>query len=383
MRFLHTADWHLGRTFYNERLTTDQSYVLDQVVQMAVEEKADAVLVSGDIYDRAVPPPEAVSLLDDVLSRLILDHRIPVLLIAGNHDSPERLAFGSRLLSQGSLHVVGSLAQTAQRITLGDAHGPVHFHCVPYSEPEQTRAFLQDRDATDHDSAMRLLMDKLAKGGTVPGRSVLLAHAFVTGGESSESERPLMVGGAGTVDACCFDAFSYVALGHLHRPQSLSGGRVQYAGSLMKYSFSEAGHEKAVNLVEIDAQGACHVRRLPLRTRRDVRCVQGLFQDLLTRPLPVNKEDYLMVTLEDDGPVLDALDRLRQVYPNVMQIGRSRDVSPSAGKSGLVRTELPLPDLFASFFRDVTSEDLSPEQRAAFERIVTGMYAKQREATAS
>src|SRR4051812_6106590 len=201
MRFIHTADWHLGRLFHGVHLTEDQHYALMQFVDVVKAERPDAVLISGDLYDRAVPPPEAVELLDEVLCRLVSDLGVPVVLIAGNHDSAQRLNFGSRLLSNRKLYVTGNLPSVCRSVVFEDAHGPVHVYALPYAEPMVVRERLECDGVIDHDSAMRELAGRIRKGRPAAQRSILMAHAFVAGGAECESERPLSVGGAGTVDA--------------------------------------------------------------------------------------------------------------------------------------------------------------------------------------
>src|SRR4051794_40817170 len=210
MRFIHTADWHLGRLFHGVHLTNDQHHALMQLVELVKQERPDAVLVAGDIYDRAIPPPEAVELLDEVLCRLVIDLKIPVVLIAGNHDSPQRLNFGSRLLANRRLYVTGNLPAKCESVVFADEHGPVHVYAVPYCEPMLVRQCLECEDVVDHDSAMRALVARIGTTHPSGERKILMAHAFVAGGAECESERPLSVGGAGTVDAASLGGFDYV-----------------------------------------------------------------------------------------------------------------------------------------------------------------------------
>jgi len=382
MRFIHTADWHLGRIFHGVHLTDDQAYVLDQLVDLVRETGAEALLVSGDIYDRAVPPPEAINLLDDVISRLVLGLEIPVILIAGNHDSPSRLGFGSRLLAVQRLHVISLLSPHPEPIILEDRHGPVQVYAFPYAEPAVAREQLQTEDLHDHQAAMHYCCN-LTRGSQSPGiRKVLLAHAFVSGGEESESERPLSVGGAGSVEAGCFDGFHYVALGHLHRPQAIGPGHIHYAGSLLKYSFSEAEHIKSVTLVDMDADGVQKVERLPLTPRGDVRCIAGTLQEILgAEPDPERSRDFLKVTLLDREPVLDAMGKLRMLYPNVLQIERPHlfEAGEIKGSAGDHR-HLSDIDLFRAFFHQVTGQELTAEQTEAYASIVEQLRQQEREA---
>ncbi len=384
MRILHTSDWHLGRIFHGVHLTDDQACVLDDFVRLAGEAKPDVVLIAGDIYDRSIPPAEAVKLLDETLSRILLDHEIPVILIAGNHDSPERLGFGASLMARQGLQLVGQLTGDMAPVVIRDQHGPVYFCPFPYAEPSIIKERLSAPDATDHNSAMLALARHLA--ARVPGgaRTVALAHAFVAGGECSESERPLSVGGTGAVDAACFQPFHYTALGHLHRAQSAGSAHIYYAGSLMKYSFSEAAHQKSVTLVEMDGAGQVALETVPLAPRRDVRCLEGYLHDILAGPQNGEcRDDYIMVTLKDTGAILDAIGKLREVYPNILHIERPclTGCGVLRGPGGDHRT-LSEADLFFSFFEQVTGSPLTDEQALAFSETIDSFHKQEREVPA-
>ena len=386
MRFIHTADWHLGRLFHGQHLTEDQAVVLDQLVGLAHEARPDVIVVAGDIYDRAVPPPEAVELLDDVLSRLVLDLRIPVILIAGNHDSPNRLNFGARLLAGRRLYVCGNLPRQPALATFHDTTGPVHFLSVPYAEPATVRQCLECPAVTDHNSAMAHYLDYARTNAITPNtRTILIAHAFVAGGSECESERPLSVGGAGTVDPACFAGFHYVALGHLHCRQPIPSTPGGYCGSLMKYSFDEADQPKGAFVVDMDAAGNCTQEFIPLKPRRDVRRITGRLADLLNGPTNAseNRDDYLEVTLLDEGVVLDAIGRLREVYPNVLSLARA--ASSEGPDDPHARPDVRRMDdaqLFAAFYRHVRGADLTETQRQAFATVADDLLRRQREADA-
>lgn len=380
MRFLHTADWHLGRIFHGVQLVEDQAYVLQQFLQLVKDVKPDAILLAGDIYDRAVPPTEAVRLLDDTLAELLLGLKTPVIMIAGNHDSPERLGFGNRLLAQQGLHVVGSLPENLSPVILADEHGPVYIAPLPYAEPAMVRSVWQS-DAVSHEAALQAMIGHILTGVPAGARKVAVAHAFVAGGLESESERPLSVGGSGAVSAALFDAFHYTALGHLHNSQPAGGDRVLYAGSLLKYSFGEAGQQKGINLVELDAAGTVNVERLSLRPRRDVRCLEGTFAQLLAAaPDSAAREDYLMVTLTDEQPVLDARSRLNAVYPNLLDFDYSR-LNRSGELKGPASDHRRLNegDLFAAFFEQMTGDRLAAEQEQSFRTVLDELYRELRE----
>lgn len=381
MRILHTSDWHLGRIFHGIHLTDDQAHILDQFVKLVINEKPDVVLIAGDIYDRSVPPTEAVKLLDEVLSRILMDAKVPIILIAGNHDSPERLAFGTRLLALQGLHIVGQPAVNLTPVIIHDSQGPVYFCPLPYADPAVVRDRLSVPDATDHDRAMISMVRHITAPIPFGIRTVALAHAFVAGGKGSESERPLSIGGSGTVEATCFQPFHYVALGHLHRPQDAGSGNIHYSGSLLKYSFSESAHQKSVTMVDMDSSGRVALEKIPLSPRREVRCLEGYINDILSGPQSgENKYDYILVTLKDPGPILDAVGKLRQVYPNVLHIERPHlfDGGELRGPGGDHR-RLSEIDLFSSFFEQVTGAELSVEQIRVFTETVELIYRQERE----
>ena len=431
MRFLHSADWHLGRVYHGVSLLEDQAHVLQQFVRIAADTRPDAILLAGDIYDRSVPPAEAVRLLDLVLSELILELKIPVVMIAGNHDGPDRLAFGSGLLQRAGLTVRGPVEMDAMPLVLRDAHGEVEIHALPYAEPALVRSASGDDTIADHHAALAA-QTAAVRAAQVPGRrTVVVAHAFVQGGAESESERPLSVGGTGAVGVEVFDGFDYVALGHLHRPQAIGtkrggegaagvGGpdaawahrsadaadaanvanaanaanvanaanaanatnatnaaapwrsaRIQYSGSLLKYSFAEADHAKSVNLVELDAEGNCTVERIPLVPRRDLRILEGELAALVaaaaTDPA---RDDYVLARLTDHGALLDAMGKLRSAYPNALAIERPTLVGEGPGRATADHRRTRIQDLFASFHEQTTGVALEPAAQAALDRVV-------------
>lgn len=404
MRFLHSADWHLGRVYHGVSLLEDQAHVLQQFVRIAADTRPDAILLAGDIYDRSVPPAEAVRLLDLVLEQLVLELKIPVVMIAGNHDGPDRLAFGSGLLQRAGLTVRGPVEMDAAPLVLRDAHGEVEIHALPYAEPALVRSACGDDAIADHHAALAA-QTAAVRAAQVPGRrTVVVAHAFVQGGAESESERPLSVGGTGAVGAGVFDGFDYVALGHLHRPQAIGrkrGGegaadacgvdvagahrsadaadaaapwrsaRIQYAGSLLKYSFAEADHAKSVNLVELDAAGNCTVERIPLVPRRELRILEGELAALVAAAASdPAREDYVLARLTDHGALLDAMGKLRSAWPNALAIERPALAGDGTGRAGADFRRTRIQDLFASFHQETTGLALEPAAQAALDRVV-------------
>ena len=387
MRFIHTADWHLGRLFFGRHLTDDQAHVLDELVHLARDARAEAVVIAGDVYDRAVPPVEAVELFDEVLSRLLLDEKLKVLYIAGNHDSAARLGFGSRLLAGGGVFVAGQLQADAAPIVLDDAHGKVAFSLLPYMEPATVRFAYGEaaEDLAGFDEATSFAVARAAALVPEGCRSVAVAHAFIAGGASSESERPLSVGGSDSVSPACFAPFSYTALGHLHAPQQAGAANIRYAGSLMKYSFSEAGQRKGATVVDLAADGSVTVEEVPLAAPHDLRVVRGTLAEILEdRERFPKSEDYTAVELMDKGPVLDAHGKLSAVYPNLLQVTRPGLMEQAGTVREQGRKKLDRPDdvLFGEFFADMTGEALDEAQKKELHAVLAELLREEREAKA-
>jgi len=375
MRILHTSDWHLGRQFHHVSLLEDQRHVLEQIVAIVRQREVEVVLVAGDIYDRSVPPAEAVQLLDEVVHRLSADCGVPLILIAGNHDGAERLGFGARQLARAGVHISGPLAQEPEPVILQDAHGPVAFYPLPYAEPATVRSEL-GLEVQGHEQAMRALTARIRTHNGGSRRSVLIAHCFVDGFAPCESERPLSIGGVETVPADCLAGFDYVALGHLHGPQARGVQHLRYSGSILKYSFSEEHQRKSVTLVDMDAHGACAIEQVPLRPRRDLRVLEGALEDLLEqgRRDPA-AQDYLLVRLQDRHAILDPMGKLRTVYPNVLHLER-----PALAQAGERRApdrerlregELPM---FRDFYRQMSGEALDEAGEAAVAALLERLH---------
>jgi DNA repair protein SbcD/Mre11 len=363
MRILHTSDWHLGRQFHNVSLLEDQVLVLEQLVRIARERNVDVVIIAGDVFDRSVPPAAATRVLDDVINALCVDPAIPMIITPGNHDGAERLGFGARAMRSSGIHIRSRIE--FEPVVIEDAHGPVSFHCLPYADPVSVSDSMGER-FTSHDEAMAALVAEATRRSTNTGRQVLVAHCFVTGGTTRESERPLSVGGADSVSVAHFEPFHYTALGHLHNPQSFLDGRVRYCGSLMKYSFSEFQDHKSVLLVDMDAHGNVEVEPVALSPRRDLRILTGHLKDLLAAgSADPGGDDYLLVRLEDTHAILDVMSKLREVYPNVLHVERLALQRAGEGARTVADHlhvgELPM---FADFWRQVTGEPLTDEARA-------------------
>ncbi|MDF1662911.1 MAG: exonuclease SbcCD subunit D [Planctomycetota bacterium] len=381
MRFIHSADWHLGRLFHGLHLTDDQSYILDDFVKLVADSKVDAVIIAGDIYDRSVPPAAAVQLLDEVLTKLAVELGVPVVLIAGNHDSPHRLGFGSRLFQNHKVTVAGPLSLKTKPLLIRDKWGSVAVHTLPYCEPGYAREALGDPSIKTQDQAVGALLKTFVQAPEQ--RSILVGHLHSEGGQISESERPLSVWDDGRVRLQHFKDFNYTALGHLHLPQVLGQGRVHYPGSLLKYSFGEASETKGISLVDMDAHGDCHVERIHLTPRRDVRCLEGIFEDLLQNGEAYpHRHDYLKITLLDRGPILEAMTRLREFYPHLLHIERPKlsYIPESQGpRQEKKHQTLGASDLFTHFFKEVTGDEMNEDEKSLFTSIIRQRNSQERE----
>jgi len=368
LRFLHTGDWHLGRQLHRHALIEDQAWWLDRFVELVAAEKPDAVVIAGDVYDRSVPPAEAVALLDDVLTRLVRGQGVPVIMIAGNHDGPERVGFASRVLDEAGLFVAGTLAADIRSCVIGEGADATRFWLLPYADPILTRGVLGAPEVHDHDAAVAACVERIAAAGAAEPRQVLVTHHFVAGGLTSDSERGLTVGGTGAVSAALFDAFDYVALGHLHRRQTLADGRIHYPGSALKYAFDETGQSKSVSIVELGSDGPPSIRAVELGARRDVRRVTGPYADVLaSAALDPLRDDYIEVVLSERTMPPDARGRLEEHYPNLMSVSRAVELfAPDSdeGEPAAAQVEkLSDEELFERFFAYTTGGEMAPEQR--------------------
>ena len=350
MRILHTADWHLGKMFYGEYLTDEQAYVLTtQFLPLLREERIDAVLLSGDVYDRSLPPTGAVALFDEIATKVTAELGIPFLVISGNHDSASRLSFGSALLAKQGLFITGELEKVSGPIVLEDAYGPIAFVPVPFAEPAVVRHYRQDDTIRTHEDALKAML--AVQGNTDIARKICLAHTFVVGGAVSDSERPLSIGGSDAVHADIFEGYAYTALGHLHGPQQAGRPSVRYAGSLLKYSFGEARQKKGAVLVDIDGSGKVETTCIPFTPRHDVRIVEGAFADILQNTSESGRDDYLLFRLTDTEPILDGMAKLRQKYPRAMTLETPNRQHAAASDRAFNVQQTTEAQLFSGFAR--------------------------------
>ena len=319
MRFAHISDLHIGKRLHEVSLLDDQAYILEEIRKILRDGKPDAALIAGDIYDKSAPSAEAVRLFDDFLSGLASDGQ-SVFVISGNHDSAARVAYGGRIMERSGVYLSAPAYEGGVRpVTLTDGHGPVDIYLLPFIKPVHVSLAFPAEKIESYTDALRVAVEKMPIDPK--RRSVLVAHQFVTGAVRSDSEE-VSVGGLDNVDAAVFAPFSYVALGHIHRPQNIGSPRVRYSGTPLKYSFSEAGDEKSVTMAELDGKGEVSLRTVSLTPKRDLREVKGTYEELMKKENyeGTATEDYLHIVLTDEEDVPDAMRKLKTVYPNVLRL---------------------------------------------------------------
>ncbi|HCG8609544.1 exonuclease SbcCD subunit D [Vibrio parahaemolyticus] len=371
MKFIHTSDWHLGRQFHNVSLLEDQQAVLEQLIQYIENNPVDAVIVAGDVYDRSVPPTIAIELLNRVVKRICGELNTPMILISGNHDGAERLGFGSEQMKRSGLHIISNFEDMLTPVVIETkAAGHVAFYGMPYNDPEQVR-YIYKEPVSTHDEAHKLLAEKITEQFQSEHRNILISHCFVDGAIESESERPLSIGGSDRVSHEHFLNFDYVALGHLHQPQKKGEEYIRYSGSLMKYSFSEQNQKKGFTLVEIGKDGFIGAEHIELTAPHEMRIVEGELEQILEwgKTDPKN-EDYLLVRLMDKHAILNPMEKLRTVYPNVLHLekpGMLIGVEQEMAQAKLARSEI---DMFKDFFAEAQDSELSNEQEQAISDII-------------
>ncbi len=385
MKLFHTADWHLGKLVQGVSMTDEQRFVLQQFTKAIAEEKPDAVIIAGDLYDRAVPPTDAVNLLDEILETIVLKLKTPVIAVSGNHDSPGRLNFGSRMMKSNGLYITGQLKKNMEPIVIQDEFGEVHFHLVPYADPSQVRHVLEDEEIRTHDDAMKKIAAQIESSMDSSKRHVLVGHAFVTphGEEeenTSDSERPLAIGGAEYVSASHFKNFHYTALGHLHQAHYVLNETVRYSGSPLKYSISEEHHQKGFHIVQMDEFGNVSVEKRLLTPNRDIRTVEGKMEDILLQEM---NHDYVFVKLLDETPILFPMEKIRSVYPNAMHVERKLVSAKKDNEESTVGSRRKMDDLalFNAFYQEVKGVQASEETENIFKEVLQEFLLEQQEIT--
>lgn len=374
MRFFHLSDLHLGKRVMELSMLQDQAHILEQVSAYAKKHRPRCALISGDVYDKPVPPVEAVRLFDDFLWELA-SQNVQVLVISGNHDSPERIAFGGRIMRQGGVALAPAYEGPLAPLTLEDEFGPVDFYLLPFVKPAHVRAAFPQAELSTYTQALAQALE--GAPGNPSRRAVLLAHQFVTGGVPCQSE-DVSIGGMDNVDGAVFDAFDYVALGHLHSPQHVGRETLRYCGSPLAYSFSEAGQQKSVTLVELGEKGRVTLSFLPLTPLRQMRKLRGSYLELTARGAyqGTPTEDYLHITLTDEQEIPDAMGRLRSIYPNALQLAydnaRTRS-QVSVAPAEQARRKSPLA-LFGELYQAQNGAAMTPGQEALLKELMERVW---------
>lgn len=371
MKFLHLADLHLGKRVNGFSMLEDQAHILRQILAILDDEQPDGVLIAGDVYDKSVPSVEAVGLLDGFLTELRA-RGVPVLLISGNHDSPERLAFGGRVMDSCGIHISPVYDGALAPVTLQDAFGPVHVWLLPFVKPAHVRRWFPDADIESYTDAMAEAIAHMDID--TAARNVLVTHQFVTGGARSGSEE-LSVGGTDNVDSGVFAPFDYVALGHLHGAQHIGRETIRYAGSPLKYSFSEARQHKSVTVVTLGEKGDVQVRTVALTPLRELREIRGSYDELTARSFyehTTYRSDYLHLILTDEQDVFDAMSRLRTIYPYLMTLDYDNARTRAAGGMSVpAETERRTPlELFEALYQRQNHQPMSEVQRAYIAQLM-------------
>ena len=364
MKLIHLSDLHLGKRVNEFSMLEDQQYILTEILQIIDREKPDGVMIAGDVYDKSVPSAEAVALLDDFLVRLA-KRDLQVFLISGNHDSPERMAFGGRLMAQSGVHLAPVYDGKVSPITLTDEYGPVNLYLLPFLKPAHVRRCFPEREILTYTDALAAAIE--AMGVDPAQRNVLVTHQFVTGAARCDSEE-ISVGGTENVDVSVFGPFDYVALGHIHGPQQVGRETVRYCGTPLKYSFSEAKHQKSVTVVELGEKGAVSVRTVPLTPMRDLAELRGTYEELTFRGFydgTSYPRDYVHITLTDEEDIPDAVSKLRIIYPNLMKL----DYDNKRTRAGIIlegaedQQRSPL-ELLEEFYEKQNGQPMGEDQRA-------------------
>ena len=369
MKLVHLSDLHLGKRVNEFSMLEDQKHILWEILRIIGQEKPEGVIIAGDVYDKAVPPAEAVALLDEFLVRLA-GMRTEVFIISGNHDSAERIACGSRLIRESGVHLSPVFSGEIEPCTLTDEYGEVQIRMLPFIKPADVRHAFPEEEIGDYTDAVRTVIRHMNPDPSV--RNVLVAHQFVTGAERSDSE-DVSVGGMDNVDASVFELFDYVALGHIHGPQRIGRETVRYCGTPLKYSFSERNHVKSVTVVTLGEKGRTEIRTVPLIPLHDMREIRGTYEELTLRKNYENTatDDYLRVVLTDEQDVPDALARLRTVYPNLMRLdydnARTRAAGITIAEADARPSEI---SLFADFYEKQNGQPMSAAQRQLVEALL-------------
>lgn len=397
MKIIHTSDWHIGKIVNEFSMIEDQKYILNKLIELIKEEQPNVLIIAGDVYDRSIAPVEAVELLNETLSDLIMDTNTKIVAISGNHDSGERLSFGSKILEKQGLYICGADNELYRHVLIKDDNKNVNFYLVPYKDPALVKKLLDNKAIKNHNDAMSETIKIIKENLNKEEVNILVSHGYVTMKRSdaiesneqkyeiaeleiSESERPLSIGGTDLIDGNLFKDFDYVALGHLHGRQRIGRDEMRYSGSLLKYSFSEVNQKKGVTIVDIKDDKSINIEFKKLKPLRDMRVIRGDIENLVKegREAEDEKEDYIQAILTDDGELINPMEKLRSVYPNTMLITRERRREYSEDKTsakGEYKTKSKI-DLFKEFYEDLGSGDYTKEKETVLMNTIDEVLKK-------
>ncbi len=367
MKLLHLGDLHIGKSVNDYSMIEDQRYILDQILEIGVEREIDGILIAGDVYDKSVPSEEAVRVFDRFLCQMA-ERKMKAFIISGNHDSDERLHFGSGLFASHDIYIASKYEGALSRQTVEDEHGRVNIYLLPFVKASQVRHFFPEQEIDSYDKAVRTVIER--EDIDVRERNILVAHQFVAGrsGEvelaGSENAAVQHVGAVEKIGADCFDAFDYVALGHIHSPQKVAGDRVRYSGSPLKYSLSEICNEKSVPVIALGKKGEVAVDLVPLKPFRDMRQIKGKMEQILQKEHILSPEDYIYVTLTDEVPISHAMAIIRQHYPNAMKVDYENSRTREREDLDLTRVagEKSFQKMMGDFYQMMYGEEISGEE---------------------
>ena len=375
MKIIHLADLHIGKRVNEFSMIDDQKYILNQILEIIDKEKPDAVIIAGDVYDKQVPSIEALELLDSFISD-ISKRKTTTFIISGNHDSAERLAFGSSLMAMGKIYISPVYNGKISKYTLKDDFGSANFYLLPFVKPSHVKRFFPDEKIESYTDAIKVVVDNLKLDTSEI--NILIAHQFVTGASRTESEE-ISVGGLDNVDASVFEDFDYVALGHIHRPQKIGTERIRYCGTPLKYSFSEVNDTKSVSIIEINSKEDFNLRMIPLIPKRNMRKIRGTYEELTTKNSyeNTNTDDYIHVTLTDEFNVADAIQKLRVIYKNIMKLEydnmRTRESRKINLDDMVIENKNPL-EIFSEFYKLQNNKEMDDEQKKIIKKIMEEVW---------
>lgn len=374
MKIMHLSDLHIGKKVNEYSMLQDQIYILKEILRIIDNEKVETVIIAGDVYDRSLPPNEALELFDEFLYQLS-GRNVNVFVISGNHDSPERISYGGRMMTENKIFLSPVYDGNIKPITLNDDYGEVNFYLLPFVRPADIRRYFPDENIENYTDAVKVAIDNM--NVDFNERNILVTHQFVTGAELSESE-DIIVGGTDNVSGEVFDGFDYVALGHIHREQTVGKDNIRYCGTPLKYSFSEAKHIKSVTILDFNDKGNIEYSKIPLTPFRDMREIRGTYYELTLKSNyeSTNTEDYLHITLTDEEDIPDAIGKLRSIYPNIMKLDYDNLRTRGSGTVDAIENiESKSPfELFADLFKQQNNQDMSEEQEEIMRNLIDKIW---------